>query len=81
MAELRIDRVGVRDIDLLVAGKIAANPEFARPFLGSRETGPLSLLSMKLWQQELIMEEQRNCFRRSRTKDGLTLMLLLQHLI
>ena len=39
MAELRIDKVGARDIDLLVAGKIAANPEFARPFLGSRETG------------------------------------------
>ena len=52
MAELRIDKVGARDIDLLVAGKIAANPEFARPFLGSRETGPLSLLSLKLWQQD-----------------------------
>lgn len=52
MAELRIDRVGPRDIDLLVAENIVKNPEFARLFLGSGETGPLSLVSLKYWQEE-----------------------------
>jgi hypothetical protein len=52
MAELRIDRVGVRDIDLLVCEHIVKNPEFARLFLGSKETGPLSLVSLKYWQDD-----------------------------
>ena len=52
MAEMRIDRVGPRDIDLLVAEKIVRDPGFARVFLGSRETGPLSLVSLKLWQDD-----------------------------
>lgn len=52
MAELRIDRVNARDIDLLVCENIVKNPEFARLFLGSRETGPLSLVSLKYWQDD-----------------------------
>ena len=52
MAELRIDRVGPRDIDLLVVDRIVRNPELARLFLGRGETGPLSLVSLKLWQED-----------------------------
>jgi len=52
VAELRIDRVGPRDIDLLVAENIVKKPEFARLFLGSGETGPLSLISLKYWQED-----------------------------
>ena len=52
MAELRIDRVNARDIDMLVAENIVKNPEFARLFLGSKETGPLSLVSLKYWQDD-----------------------------
>ena len=52
MAELRIDRVSARDIDLLVCENIVKNPEFARLFLGSGETGPLRLLSLKYWQED-----------------------------
>ena len=50
MAELRIDRIGARDIDLLVAENIVKNPEFARLFLEDGEDGHLNLVSMKLWQ-------------------------------
>lgn len=52
MAELRIDRVNTRDIDMLVAENIVKNPEFARLFLGSQETGPLKLVSLKYWQDD-----------------------------
>jgi hypothetical protein len=52
VAELRIDRVSTRDIDMLVAENIVKNPEFARLFLGSKETGPLSLVSLKYWQDD-----------------------------
>jgi len=52
VAEMRIDRVGPRDIDLLVAEQITKDNEFARLFLGSRETGSLELISLKLWQDD-----------------------------
>ena len=52
VAELRIDRVGARDIDLLVAENMVKNPEFARLFLADGEDGPLSLVSLKLWQDK-----------------------------
>lgn len=52
MAELKIDRVVPRDIDLLVVENIIKKPEFARIFLGRGETGPLSLVSMKYWQED-----------------------------
>ena len=52
VAEMRIDRVGARDIDLLVAETIVKNPEFARLFLEDGEDGLLSLISMKLWQNK-----------------------------
>ena len=52
MTEIRIDRVGVRDIDLLVAERMVKNNDFALLFLGREETGPLELLSLKLWQDD-----------------------------
>lgn len=52
MAELRIDRVGPRDIDLLVVENIIKNPEIARLFLGRGEAGPLNLISLKYWQED-----------------------------
>ena len=50
MAELRIDRINTREIGMLVAENIVKKPEFARLFLGSKETGLLSLVSLKYWQ-------------------------------
>lgn len=41
MTEIRIDRFGVRDIDLLVAERMVKNNDFALLFLGREETGPL----------------------------------------
>ena len=41
MTEIRIDRVGVRDIDLLVAERMVKSNDFALLFLGREETGPL----------------------------------------
>ena len=52
MAEMRIDRVGPREIDLLVAQQIVRNPAFAKVFLPGEETGSLELVSLKLWQDD-----------------------------
>ena len=52
MTEIRIDRVGPRDIDLLVAERMIKNNDFARLFLGREESGTLELLSLKVWQDD-----------------------------
>lgn len=52
MAQIRIDRVDARDIDLLIVENIVKNPDFARTFMEDVGDAPLRLMSISLLQDD-----------------------------